>query len=101
MIRNYGNSVPFGLAAYNAGPHRLLSFAQGRPEVANLIKNRSSEPFDEIWFDELPWLETSIYVKSILRNTLMYKALEKGKIKLDAVLWRDLTQELAKGPEQE
>ncbi|ODS51097.1 MAG: hypothetical protein ABS42_00155, partial [Bdellovibrio sp. SCN 50-8] len=90
MIKGFSGSVPFGLAAYNAGPRRMEMFLAARPELIDLTKNPSSAPLDEIWFDELPWSETSFYVKAILRNSLLYKAAEASKIKLSGVLWQDL-----------
>ncbi len=90
MIRKFGGCVPLGLAAYNAGPTRLQSFVQGRPEVAAQAGNFSSDPMEEIWFDELPWYETSFYVKAILRNILMYKTLDQPKFTLSPVIWSDL-----------
>jgi soluble lytic murein transglycosylase len=91
LIRRFGGNVALGLAAYNAGPSRLLSFVQGRPEVSAQIHSPSSDPMDEMWMDELPWYETSFYVKAILRNVLMYRTLEQPKMTLPAVIWADLT----------
>ncbi len=75
MIEQFHGNVPFSLAAYNAGPHRIKTWAEGRPEVKALVEKNSSRPEDELWFDELPWNETSLYVKAILRNLMIYKAL--------------------------
>lgn len=96
VIRQLGGHVPLGLAAYNAGPHKVISFLRMRPELLTLPRSVSGDFKDEIWFDELPWSETSFYVKAILRNVLVYKMLEKSNggvsssIKLDQVLWSDL-----------
>lgn len=91
MIRYFSGSVPLGLAAYNAGPRRMEAFLEARPEMREALKTASSDPLTEVWFDELPWSETSFYVKAILRNTLLYKTLEQQKIQLNGVLWGDLT----------
>lgn len=77
MIEQFHGNIPFALAAYNAGPHRLKLWLDGRSEVKSLIDKPSSAVEDEIWFDELPWTETSLYVKAIQRNMLIYKALER------------------------
>jgi soluble lytic murein transglycosylase len=90
MIKQFGGSVPLGLAAYNAGPSKVSSFIRARPEVRELTNRRSSEPIDEIWIDELPWTETSFYVKAILRNTILYRLRSGDKITLPQVLWSDL-----------
>lgn len=90
MIRNFSGSVPLGLAAYNAGPRRMEAFLDARRDMREQLKTASSDPLTEVWFDEMPWAETSFYVKAILRNTLLYKTLEQKKITLSGVLWADL-----------
>jgi soluble lytic murein transglycosylase len=95
MIRYFSGSVPLGLAAYNAGPRRMEAFLEARLEMKTQLKTASSHPMTEVWFDELPWSETSFYVKAILRNSLLYKTLEQQKIQLDDVLWRDLAVQAA------
>lgn len=90
MLKQYSDSVPFALAAYNAGPARMNLWIKSRPEIQDLVTRASSEPADEIWFDELPWNETSFYVKAILRNTLLYRLLEEGNYDLGPVVWADL-----------
>jgi soluble lytic murein transglycosylase len=95
MIKQYNNHVPLALAAYNAGPGKMNAYVQLRTETQNLARNFSSKPEDELWFDELPWYETSFYVKAILRNVLIYRLLDEGRVSLDGVFW----QSLVKGPE--
>jgi soluble lytic murein transglycosylase len=90
MLKQYSNSVPFALAAYNAGPARMNLWIKSRGDVQDLVTRPSSEPADEIWFDELPWNETSFYVKAILRNTLLYRLLDEGNYDLGPVVWADL-----------
>lgn len=90
MLDQFGGSVPFALAAYNAGPTKVKIFVEARDEIKDLTGKPSSNPMDEIWFDELPWTETSFYVKAILRNTLLYKLLDSAKVDWNLVLWQDL-----------
>lgn len=98
MIRQFGGNVPLGLAAYNAGPHRMKTFIESRKEVAEQTQKASSDPWDEMWFDEVPWYETSFYVKAILRNTILYQLAEKSeskspdqrRVQFDSVLWSHL-----------
>lgn len=90
MLRQFSGSVPVALAAYNAGPRRIEAFLQARPDLRESLKTPSSDPLTEVWFDELPWSETSFYVKAILRNSLLYKTQEQKKISLNGVLWADL-----------
>ncbi|XGC81746.1 transglycosylase SLT domain-containing protein [Bdellovibrio bacteriovorus] len=96
MLVQFQNNVPFALAAYNAGPHRLKIWMNGRSEVSDLVTRPSSEVLDEVWFDELPWTETSFYVKAILRNVLLYRLVEDREISLKPVLWQDLLYKKAK-----
>jgi len=110
MIRQFGGNVPLGLAAYNAGPTRLQVFVDSRAEVSSQKTKASSNPWDEMWFDELPWSETSFYVKAILRNTIMYRLMEAAQsekpeqrpVQFGTVLWSDLAQleNPAVGPEK-
>ncbi len=98
MIRQFGGNVPLGLAAYNAGPHRMQQIVELRKEMLEQTLKFSSDPWDEIWFDELPWFETSFYVKAILRNTILYQLLEKSsaqqpdqrRVQFGPVLWAHL-----------
>lgn len=92
VIRQMGGHVPLGLAAYNAGPHKVLSFLKLRPDLLSIPKTNSDDFKEEIWYDELPWSETSFYVKAILRNVIIYKFIESNntKTKWDQVLWSDL-----------
>ncbi|HEX7674217.1 MAG TPA: transglycosylase SLT domain-containing protein [Bdellovibrio sp.] len=96
MLDQFQGNVPFALVAYNAGPYRLRSWIAGRDEVKALISQVSSAPVDELWFDELPWNETSFYVKAILRNVLIYKMIGKDSYSLSPVLWQDLLTKKAK-----
>jgi soluble lytic murein transglycosylase len=90
MLDQFSGNVPFALGAYNAGPAKMKIFMEARDEVKKLAAKGSSNPMDEIWFDELPWTETSFYIKAILRNTLLYKLLDSAKVDWNLVLWQDL-----------
>ncbi|KHD89417.1 MAG: lytic murein transglycosylase [Bdellovibrio sp. ArHS] len=96
MLDQFENNVPFALAAYNAGPYRMRTWMEGRVEISELLSQKSSNVRDEIWFDELPWNETSFYVKAILRNILLYGLVEEGSFTLKPVLWQDVQNKKAK-----
>ncbi len=98
VIKQYNGHVPLGLAAYNAGPHRLKIFVDARKEVSDQMQKFSSDPLDEMWFDELPWFETSFYVKAILRNAILYQLADKSenkdpdqrRVQFGSVIWGNL-----------
>jgi len=90
MIRQFQGSVPLGLAAYNAGPTRMSAFVRQRPQLRDSILRSPESVFDEIWMDELPWYETSFYVKAILRNTMLYRLLDQRRVAVGMDVWKDL-----------
>lgn len=90
MLKFFNGNVPLALGAYNAGPGKLNDWLKSRPEIQTASLVEKAEPLSEIWYDELPWSETSFYIKAILRNVLLNKSLEKGRVSLPLVLWQDL-----------
>lgn len=90
VIRQFGGNVSVGLAAYNAGPQRVKKFFEARTDVANYLTLSQEDPWSDLWLEELPWLETNLYVKSILRNRMIYQALDGGSYDLPNPVWKDL-----------
>jgi soluble lytic murein transglycosylase len=88
MIKNFKGNIPLALAAYNAGPTRLRRWLAARRD-AGVDTANSSSPEVELWIDELPWDETSFYVKAILRNWLIYRLLDGSKVALSEPIWLD------------
>jgi soluble lytic murein transglycosylase len=76
LIKKFGGSIPLALAAYNAGPTRITQFM-----------NSQTGGLKDTWVDELPWAETSYYVKSILKNYVMYRVLYGGLTQLPTPPW--------------
>ena len=72
LVRSFGGNISYALAAYNAGPTKVRRWMNARPQLFE-------REDDEIWIDELPWEETSFYVKAILRNIILYKTLFEEK----------------------
>lgn len=87
MVRAFKGNVPLALAAYNAGIGRVRKWLAARTDLAGLESKRSSAPEDEIWIDEMPWDETSFYVKAVLRNLLVYEAVAKNEVKIPEPIW--------------
>ncbi|MBX7231814.1 MAG: transglycosylase SLT domain-containing protein [Bdellovibrionales bacterium] len=89
MVTAFNGHVPLALAAYNAGIGRVRRWLSYRPDLGDLVGKMSSEPEDEIWIEELPWEETSFYVKAVLRNLIFYRLIEtQGKLKVKNPIWQ-------------
>ncbi len=73
MRNEFQGHWPLAVASYNAGPTRLKSWLRLRKDTENLMATKSTDWRDEIWIDELPWLETQNYVKAVMRNYILYR----------------------------
>ena len=80
---------PLAIASYNAGPSRLKSWLKLRKDTEGLAQTRSTEWRDEIWIDELPWTETQNYVKSVMRNYILYRLGNQGLWTPPPVFWSE------------
>ncbi|NJL25555.1 MAG: lytic transglycosylase domain-containing protein [Calothrix sp. SM1_5_4] len=89
LIRGFNGNIPLALAAYNAGPTRLKRWLNARKDLSPLDSPPTSNPDVEVWMDELPWEETSFYVKAILRNWMIYRLLDGSKLSLSEPIWVD------------
>lgn len=87
MIADFGNNIPFALAAYNAGPTRLKRWMQS----TGVSPQSTSSPEYEVWVDLLPWNETRFYVKAILRNYLIYQLIDSSKVQVKEPIWSQTT----------
>ena len=85
----FSGNIPMALAAYNAGPARLKRWLSSRKDLDGLQAKASSSPDVEIWMDELPWEETSFYVKAILRNWMIYHVLDEGRLQVQEPIWKN------------
>lgn len=89
VLKDFNMHVPLALAGYNAGPHKIKTFINLREETKKIPFSALNDWEAEIWIDELPWAETTGYVKSILRNTLIYQMLQGKALKDQPDFWRD------------
>jgi soluble lytic murein transglycosylase len=62
LMDQFGGRVERALAGYNAGPHRVVAWTAGRPEM-------SAEEFIE----SIPFTETRLYVMTILSTQEQYR----------------------------
>jgi soluble lytic murein transglycosylase-like protein len=68
LLKEFGGNIPFALAAYNAGPHKVQSWKRIRKDLDILE-----------FIESIPYRETRGYVKKVLRNYLIYLALYQDR----------------------
>lgn len=88
MARKYKNVFPLAIASYNVGPGNLDRWLSHRSDLREWEKIGAS-PDDDMWMDELPWAETSFYVKAVLRNYLLYKIIHEKTDQLSSPPWAE------------
>lgn len=88
LIRGYKGHIPLALAAYNAGPGRIRKWLASRTELGQLESTAIFSVETDLWVDELPWSETSFYVKAVLRNFLIYRLQDGNNLKLEELVKR-------------
>ncbi|MBS1102040.1 lytic transglycosylase domain-containing protein [Gluconobacter sp. Dm-62] len=68
LLERFGNVIPYALAAYNAGPHRVDLWLKANPP---------SEPLSEDgvldWIERLPYRETRLYIENIEAGMMIYR----------------------------
>lgn len=88
LLRSNKGHIPMALACYNAGIGNIWRWTRARWDLTKKLENHSSLADDEVWIDELPWIETNYYVKSILRNFLIYKILNNKIYQVNQPVWK-------------
>ncbi|OYZ18643.1 MAG: hypothetical protein B7Y39_13405 [Bdellovibrio sp. 28-41-41] len=92
VIKEMSYHIPLALAGYNAGPHKIRTFINQRDITKKIFETGQDKDYpgmEDLWIDELPWAETTGYVKSILRNALIYELIAKGEFQYRPDFWRD------------
>jgi soluble lytic murein transglycosylase len=67
ILGTFDGRVDYALASYNAGPHRVKRWTG---------MDMSIDP--EVFIEEIPFDETRLYVKLVLRNEMLYRRLYGG-----------------------
>ena len=71
LLAKFGGVVPYAVAAYNAGPHRV----QGWIDDGAAPEGDAPEGDAMIdWIEMIPFMETRNYVERVLENTLVYSS---------------------------
>ncbi len=91
MVGKYNKIVPLAVASYNVGPGNLDRWLDHRDALDEEWKKIGASPEDDIWMDELPWAETSFYVKAVMRNYLLYKIIHEKTNNLSDPPWKEAT----------
>lgn len=89
MLRNYNDSYPLAVAAYNAGPGNVNKWiaANGDPRLPGADVLR--------WIEQIPIYETKNYVQRVLENAVVYDAM-RGKQDGTAMPLNQLSRYLGK-----
>ena len=69
LLDQFGGSVPYAVAGYNAGPGRVADWlaSNGDPATSNGI-----DMID--WIELIPFAETRNYVQRVIENIVVYRA---------------------------
>ncbi|CAK7192150.1 Endo-type membrane-bound lytic murein transglycosylase A [Commensalibacter sp. Nvir] len=64
LMKQFNGSVPYTLAAYNAGPRRIKQWLTQYTDDQNTIID---------WIEFIPYPETRNYVQRVIENTMIYQ----------------------------
>ncbi|MBF0885436.1 transglycosylase SLT domain-containing protein [Gluconobacter sphaericus] len=67
LLERFGNVIPYALAAYNAGPHRVDLWLKADPPAEPLSEDGVLD-----WIERLPYRETRLYVENIEASMMIY-----------------------------
>jgi soluble lytic murein transglycosylase len=70
LISQFGGAVPLAVAAYNAGPNRVVDWLAGNGDPRG---SQASGPIDMVdWIELIPFDETRNYVQRVSENIMIY-----------------------------
>ncbi|GBR49899.1 murein transglycosylase [Neokomagataea thailandica NBRC 106555] len=67
LLERFDHVIPYALASYNAGPHRVDTWLKANPPVADINDETLLD-----WIERLPYRETRSYVLNIEANITLY-----------------------------
>ena len=68
LLERFGNVIPYALAAYNAGPHRVDLWLKANPPSDPLSEDGVLD-----WIERLPYRETRLYIENIEAGMMVYR----------------------------
>ncbi|GBR42404.1 transglycosylase SLT domain-containing protein [Gluconobacter roseus] len=68
LLQRFGNVIPYALAAYNAGPHRVDLWLKADPPSDPLSEDGLLD-----WIERLPYRETRLYIENIEAGMMIYR----------------------------
>ncbi|MFT9096424.1 MAG: transglycosylase SLT domain-containing protein, partial [Gluconobacter cerinus] len=68
LLARFDNVIPYALAAYNAGPHRVDLWLKANPPADPLSEDGILD-----WIERLPYRETRMYIENIEANMMVYR----------------------------
>ncbi len=80
LLRRFGGTIPYAVAAYNAGPNRVRQWLQqnGDPAAAQpgiaVLANAAPNAAMIDWIEMIPFTETRNYVQRVMENQVVYRA---------------------------
>ncbi len=74
LLGRFGGVVPYAVAAYNAGPHRVDQWLAASDPVR--APAAGIDPQDGMidWIEQIPYAETRNYVQRVMENMAIYRA---------------------------
>ena len=81
LLVRYGGSIPYAVAAYNAGPHRVDRWLVDNGDPARAPAARRLGVQDQMvdWIESIPFAETRNYVQRVMENLVVYQAAPDGR----------------------
>ncbi len=74
LLARFGGVVPYAVAAYNAGPHRVDRWLAANDPARAPAPGVDRQDGMIDWIEEIPYAETRNYVQRVMENAVIYRA---------------------------